>query len=673
MLDFFSKLVDTSDFPPRWYCGIWTSGHGWLHIVSDLGIWSAYLAIPIVLAYFLSRRPDLPFRNVFLLFVAFILFCGTTHLMEVIIFWWPAYRLAGLIKLGTAIVSWMTVFALIKIVPIFLTMRLPEELEKEIQARKAAEGQIKKLNEDLHRRVQEIAMANHELAKAARMKDEFLASMSHELRTPLNGVLALSEALQEEVYGPISKDQISALKDIEQSGKHLLTLINDILDLSKIQAGKVSLDVAALSVEGACQSAVRLVKEMAQKKHLKLDLKIGSGIAWIKADERRLKQMLVNLLSNAVKFTPDGGKIGLEVNADEEKETITFTVHDTGIGISQEDMKSLFQPFHQIDNSLSRQYSGTGLGLALVLRMAELHGGSVGLDSELGMGSRFHLVLPWIKADVAEPSEPRTASHPLPFKRALIIEDSGHDSSQLARYLGEWNIGSFVHPRVEGAIQRVLDEQPDIILLDIQLPDGDGWDLLASLKERESTRSIPVLIISVVESRTKAQVQGAQGSLVKPVNRQILLEGLHKAASPQVKPTSDERPSESQDVNRPLVLLAEDNEVNARTVRDFLVSQGYRVELAQDGVQAVAMARELSPRLILMDIQMPGMDGLEATRQLRKEPATRNIPILAVTALAMQGDRERCLEAGASEYITKPLSLKQLKSLVNGLVRKNGE
>ncbi|MFO0879051.1 MAG: PAS domain S-box protein [Gemmataceae bacterium] len=417
----------------------------------------------------------------------------------------------------------------------------------DITQRKQAEAALREQSDQL-------ALANAELAKASRMKDEFLASMSHELRTPLNGVLALSEGMEEGAYGPVNPEQAAALRDIETCGRHLLALINDILDLSKVEAGQIALTLEPTDVEGVCQAALRLVKEMAQKKRHHVSVSLDAGIGLVLVDERRLKQVLVNLLSNAVKFTPQGGEIGLELRADRERGTLCFTVWDHGIGIRPEDMNLLFQPFRQIDSRLSREYTGTGLGLALVRRLTELHGGGVSLESEPGQGSRFSITLPWQPVELAPPG-----------------------------------------------------------------------------------------------------AAGEQSSLFVP--------GPGLADEPARSMTTSPAPG-----GQPLVLLAEDNLINTRIVRQALQAEGYRVDVAVNGLEAVERTREQRPQLVLMDIQMPVMDGLEAMRRIRADASIRDTPILAMTALAMPGDRERCLQAGANAYLAKPLVLKELRQVVRSLL-----
>jgi PAS domain S-box-containing protein len=401
------------------------------------------------------------------------------------------------------------------------------------------ERHAQELEQQVISRTAELRLANSELARAARLKDEFLASMSHELRTPLNAILGRAEALDEAIYGPVTERQRVALKTIDESGRHLLALITDILDLSKVTAGKLSLEIEETSVAIMCQACLRMIAQTAIGKQIKVSAQLDYAVDMIRADVRRLKQILVNLLSNAVKFTPNGGEIGLEVVGDPVRQRATFTVWDTGIGIASEDLPKLFQPFVQIDSSLNRQYAGTGLGLALVQRLAEAHGGSVALESTPGAGSRFSVTLPW------EPGVPE----------------------------------------------------------------------------------IPM----------------------------------------SVSAPSIERPRDSQVVRRtdePLILIADDNELNSSILRDYLEVSGYQVDVAQDGGEALAQARERRPALILMDIQMPGIDGMEAIRRMRADPSLRDIPIIALTALAMPGDREQCLEAGADAYLAKPVGLRELLKLI---------
>nr|WP_242032781.1 response regulator [Oscillatoria sp. FACHB-1406] len=409
-----------------------------------------------------------------------------------------------------------------------------EQLQEELSERQQAEEQL--------------TLRNEELIRATRLKDEFLANMSHELRTPLNAILGMTEGLQEEVFGKIDDAQLKALQTVERSASHLLDLINDILDLAKIEAGQVELECAPTAIAPLCQSSLTFVKQQAFKKQIQLSVNVPLNLPDIVLDERRIRQVLINLLNNAVKFTHPGGSIILEVSLNrspgEESTTpyLRFAVKDTGIGISQENIKKLFKPFVQIDSALNRQYQGTGLGLALTTRIVELHEGRVSLTSEVGVGSCFAIDLPY------------------------------------------------------------------------------------------------------------------QASAIFPV-------------STNTKPDASSQGEEDRDRrSAPLLLLAEDNEANISTISGYLNAKGYRIELAKNGEEAISQAIALAPDLILMDIQMPGMDGLEAMQRIREIPELVATPIIALTALAMESDRERCLAAGANEYLSKPVKLKQLTVTIQQLL-----
>ena len=400
------------------------------------------------------------------------------------------------------------------------------------------------LSDDSERRhaYEQMREASAAMERASHAKDEFLAGMSHELRTPLNAVLGLSELLTEEVHGPLNARQQHSVRRIEESGRHLLSLINDILDLSKIEAGKVTLERTAVSISEVCRGSLRLVQEAAVRKRLRVGVSMSeSSPALFLADERRLKQILVNLLSNAVKFTPEGGEIGLEAIVEAAPSAVRFVVRDSGVGIAPEDQARLFQPFVQIDSSLSREQAGTGLGLALVRQLAELHGGTVELVSRLGEGSRFTVTLPLLRA-------------------------------------GTPALGLRLTPRA-------------------------------------ATTGI-----ASARSRT--------------------------------------------------LLLAEDDELNVETVIDFLRARGFEVEVARNGAEAVAKVRALLPDVVLMDVQMPVVDGLTAIRAIRADEAeaVRGVPIIALTALAMPHDRARCMAAGADAYLTKPVGLKALAASIDEVI-----
>jgi PAS domain S-box-containing protein len=402
-------------------------------------------------------------------------------------------------------------------------------------------------------RTAELITANAELARANRLKDEFLAAMSHELRTPLNAILGMAQMLEEQIYGPSNPRQLNAAALIASSGQHLLSLINDILDLSKIEAGKTELELKSIHISEICQASVRMVKQSAHKKEINISSTIDDDVTTFLADERRVKQILVNLLNNAVKFTPKKGKVGLNVVADDPAGMINFIVWDTGIGIAPEDTERLFQPFVQLDSRLARNYEGTGLGLALVYQLTRLHNGSVSVESVPGEGSRFTVSLP-------------------------LAPESNATAEKLS------------------ADFQPAEQQPD-----------------------DPT--------TVSEHGTERQV----------------------------------------------VLLVEDNEANIVAVAEYLEYRGYKMVIARDGVEGLQRARETQPDLILMDIQLPEMDGLEATRRLRADAVFADTPIIALTALTMPGDREKCLAAGANGYMSKPVNLTLLLKAIETQLHKIDE
>ncbi|MBF0397733.1 MAG: response regulator, partial [Desulfobacterales bacterium] len=420
---------------------------------------------------------------------------------------------------------------------------------QDITDRRRFQEELEHERESLAQRVQDrtnkLMTANAELSRAARLKDEFLANMSHELRTPLSSILGMTEVLNEQIYGQLNEKQLSFLKTIEDSGRHLLSLINDILDISKIEAGKLKVQISPVFIPSICEISLRFIKQIAAKKRIKVQSKLMNIEKTIGADEIRLKQILVNLLSNAVKFTQEGGNVGLEVYEDNENSVTQFTVWDTGIGIAKEDISKLFQPFIQLDTSLSRKYEGAGLGLALVSRLAKIQGGDVKVESTLGQGSKFTVSIPWNNLDDNKNNNPK----------------------------------------------EIIDEDTD--------------DPLFSNKET----------------------------------------GI-------------------------LILIVDDVKENLNTFSYYLKAKGYSIITAQSGTGGIKMAISEHPDLILMDIQMPEMDGLEAISRIRSYNELKSIPIIAITALAMPGDDKRCLDAGANMYISKPVKLKQLVIKISELLNR---
>ncbi|MFN8412020.1 MAG: PAS domain S-box protein [Anaerolineales bacterium] len=521
---------------------------------------------------------------------------------------------------------------------------------QDITERKTAE-------ENLRQSRDQLSAANAALEKASHLKDEFLASMSHELRTPLTGILGLSEALQLQTYGLLNEKQLNVLKHIQGSGRHLLDLINDILDLSKIEADKLDMQFEICSVADICQASLQLVKGMAHQKNQNISFSMNPASISIRADARRLKQMLVNLLSNAVKFTPESGQLGLEVQIVEDKSAIQLVVWDKGIGIKATDMDKLFKPFMQIDSSLARQYTGTGLGLSLVQRMAELHGGSVKVESVYGDGSRFTILLPLSETQI-QPVIKTNSKETSPLTRkVLFVQEGGVDLKQITAYLKEMGITNVIQSELKGALEMAISFQPKVILLDLNSADEFGINLLSQLVTDKRTRAIPVIILSEKDHRQKVMELGALGYLTMPCSQQSFHDELGRIVGAPLYP-----PASSSFGSTPVVLIADDNELILTTITDFLVSQGFQVITTRSGFELLERAPEFHPDVMIVDIQMPGMDGMETMRRVRAhhDPKVASTPMIALTALAMTGDREKCLQAGANEYMSKPLVLSQL-------------
>ena len=530
-------------------------------------------------------------------------------------------------------------------------------IDHDITTRKQAETVLRGSEEMLRG-------ANRELERAMRTKDEFLASMSHELRTPLTGILGLSEALQQQVYGELNPKQTRALQNIELSGQHLLNLINDILDVSKIEAGKFDLQYEAYSLVEICQSSLQLVKGMAHKKQLKVAFSISPSTIILWCDPRRMKQILVNLLSNAVKFTPEGGSLGLDVQGNEEDQTIHLCVWDKGIGMKPQDLQRIFQPFVQLDSSLAREQTGTGLGLVLVQRMVEMHEGSLHVESIPGAGSRFEVILPWKAFNASEQQSTGPEAWPqVNIQRSMTVEDNEIDAGHINRILNRLGIENVVINQGRFIARYAVELKPEVILLDLGLPDQSGWSVLQELKANEATRHIPVVITSVEDKRAEASRMGAVAYLVKPFTFQDLRNALAHAAAARAPEMPTPTPAFNQ---TPLVMLVDDNEINSQTITDFLENNRMRAIWVSNGYAFLEKAPQVHPDVILMDIQMPGIDGLEVIRRVRAHADPRLVAcrIIASTALAMPGDRERCLQAGANDYLAKPFRLANLLDVI---------
>ncbi len=693
VMEFWRKIFDTSDFPPRWYCGDWTTGHAWLHIASDLVIWAAYFAIPCILGFFMWQRKDFPFRGIMLLFGSFILLCGTTHLMEAIIFWWPAYRLAGVIKFLTATVSCITAISLIRIAPFALAMRLPEDLQREIDARARAESAFQAANNELEQRVksrtydlvsaneslqnevherrraetnlrksesrfrqlanampqivwvakpdgaveyfnqrwfdfvgcqaedylghrwsnvlhpndqkyaverwrhaldtqvpyeieyrlrseqgdyrwflsramlmhdesgsldrwfgtctdiqdlkglhEELRMVAARLSEADRRKDEFLATLAHELRNPLAPILTGLEVMKMVKNDPATLEEVR--ETMERQTRQLITLVDDLLDVSRITRGKFELRRSHVLLDDAVKTATEAAKPLVDAAGHQLTIDLPEQPIWLDADPNRLAQILSNVLNNAAKYTPDKGKIVLTAKTVDKH--CCVSIRDNGIGIPSDKLELIFDMFTQLEQPMEKVYTGLGIGLTLVRSLVQMHGGWIEASSEgLSKGSEFRVYLPL------------NHSEPVPAP-------------------------------------------------DDDTSDGDTSD----------------------------------GDTQKP----------HYAS------TSDGRGLH--------ILVVDDNLDASKMLSRVIVAMGYHVTTAVDGKEAIEKAEADRPDVILMDLGMPRMNGYEAARCIRQQDWGKETVLVAITGWGQDVDRQKSKEAGFDHHLVKPADPQELRMLL---------
>lgn len=642
---------------------------------------------------------------------------------------------------------------------------------RDVSQRRNNEEKIRVLNQSLERHSAELAVANQEMSlrnqeveRANRLKSEFLASMSHELRTPLNTILGFSELLAEESAGALNDKQKRFLTHIQRDAGHLLELINDVLDLSKIEAGRLELRLETFPMAVAVAEVLTSVRPLAATKMISLDSEIDT-LLLLQADRLRFKEILFNLLSNAIKFTPSGGRVWIESSVADG--WVCIMVADSGIGIAPEDQQPIFESFRQASATTKGVREGTGLGLAITKRLVEHHGGKIWVESEPGKGSRFFFTL-----QLSQPEED------LAIKGAGVLSPLLLVASQLT----SWRDEMLQHLQHEGfrvetagsgtdAFHKTEELQPDLVLLDMELPGKSGWETLHELTTSPATRGVPVIILALADERKMAAALGAAESLVKPVTTGALIQAVRRVLQPDgvlrvlivdddletrelladtlmneghtpltaryaaealrilatsrvdavvldlllpgrsgfevlsdiradpklaripvlVLTVKDLSQRERQALTEQgaqifakgvgwrqklleqlrrlrhmdqgkRVLVADDNPAGRELVRESLAEYVSSIIEASDGRDALGKIRDTLPDLVLLDIQMPEMDGYAVLREIRSDPALRGLRVVALTAFAMQGDRERALEAGFDDYITKPVTVAKLKA-----------
>jgi len=518
----------------------------------------------------------------------------------------------------------------------------------------------KQMEKKLQQKMEEVQAANVKLKELDKMKDSFLSTVSHELRTPLTSIKSFAEILL--TYEEDKATQKEFLTIINQESDRLTKLINDFLDLSKIEAGRIQWDNKEQSMDPIVQNAINITQALAKEAKLTVEFKAPGGLPLVSIDRDRLVQVVTNLLSNSIKFTREGGKITVDIKeikagvTGEKAGWVVVSVADNGIGIAPENFEVVFEKFKQVGDTLTDKPKGTGLGLPICKEIVEHYGGKIWVESELGKGSVFSFSLPAVISAEVKPPLPEYKEKPVEVvqkgKLILVVDDEENIRHFLNHELTKKGYNVIAAANGKEALSLARERLPDLITLDIQMPDISGFDVTTLLKNDERTKDIPVLIISVMGEKGKADGIGANDYMAKPFNNEELVTRINRLLVGTKK----------------TVLIVDDDQSLVKSVKYHLEHRGYTVQVAYDGRQALEMIQDCVPDLIVLDILMPNMDGYQVIKTLKAKPELAVIPVVLMTGIDIEGGKVTALSVGAADYIQKSGDFNKLYVVIDNIL-----